>query len=50
MRKQAVKNWQNIAFSSTDSKCKVPIGEPGYLIAAVTRGKKVIVALDEKFW
>ena len=31
-----------------DSKCKVLIGEPGYLIAAVTRGKKVIV--DEKFW
>ena len=48
MREQAVKNWQNIAFSSMDSKCKVPIGEPGYLIAAVTRGKKVIV--DEKFW
>ena len=38
----------NIAFFSADSKCKVPIGEPGYQIALVTRGKKVIVGLNEK--
>ena len=40
MRERAVKNCQNIAFFSTDSKCKLPIGEPGYPIAAVTQGKK----------
>ena len=45
----AVKNRQNIAFFSTDTKCKEPIGEPGYRIAAVTRGKKVIIGLNEKF-
>ena len=39
MREQAVKNCQNIDFFSADAKCKVPIGEPGYPIAAVTRGK-----------
>ena len=31
-----------------DAKCKVPIGEPGYPIAVVTRGKKVIAGLNEK--
>ena len=36
MREQAVKNYQNIDVFSADAKCKVPIGEPGYPIAAVT--------------
>ena len=36
-------------FFSADPKWQVPIGEPGYPIAAVTRGKKVIVDLNEKF-
>ena len=49
MRERVVKNRQNIAFFSTDTKCKEPIGEPGYRIAAVTRGKKVIIGLNEKF-
>ena len=31
-----------------DAKCKVPIGEPVYPIAVVTRGKKVIAGLNEK--
>ena len=48
MRERAVKNRQNIAFSA-DAKCKVPTGEPGYPIVAVTGGKKVIVGLNEKF-
>ena len=49
MRERAVKNRQNIAFFSEDAKCKVPIAEPGYPIAAVTRRKKVIVGLNGKF-
>ena len=49
MRERVVKNRQNIAFFSTHTKCKEPIGEAAYRIAAVTRGKKVIVGLNEKF-
>ena len=47
-KEQVVKNRQNIAFFNVDAKCKVPIGEPGYPIAVVTRGKKVIAGLNEK--
>ena len=32
---------------SADAKCKVTLGEPGYPIAAVTRGKRVIVGSGE---
>ena len=46
MRERVVKTRQNIAFFSADAKCKVPIGESGYPIAVVTRGKKVIVGLN----
>ena len=46
MRERVVKTRQNTAFFCTDAKCKVPIGEPGYPIAVVTRGKKVIVGLN----
>ena len=49
MRERAVKDRQNISFFSADAKCKVPIGEPAYPIAAETRGKKVTVGLNEKF-
>ena len=28
-------------FLSVDDKCKVPVGEPGFPVAAVSRGKKV---------
>ena len=46
MRERVVKTRQNIAFFSADAKWKVPIGESGYPIAVVTRGKKVIVGLN----
>ena len=49
LKECAIKNCQNIAFFSADTKCKVPVGEPGYPIATVTRGKKVIVGNNEKF-
>ena len=34
---------------SADAKCKVSVGEPGYPIAAVSRGKQVIVGVNETF-
>ena len=46
MRERVVKTRQNIALFSADAKSKVAIGEPDYPIAAVTRGKKVIVGLN----
>ena len=36
-------------FASIDAKCKVPIGEPGFPIAAVSRGKQVIVGCNQSF-
>ena len=40
---------ENFAFVSADAKCKVQVGEPGYPIAAVARGKRVIVGKKEVF-
>ena len=34
---------------SADAKCKVSVGEPDYPIAAVSRGKAVIVGKNETF-
>ena len=34
---------------SADTKCKVSVGEPGFPIAAVSRGKAVIVGRNEVF-
>ena len=49
LKERAVRNHQNVDFFSADAKCKVPVGEPGYPIATVTREKKVIVGNNEKF-
>ena len=51
MREPAFKNRQNIAVFSADTKCKVLITYWGtrLSVAAVIRGKKVIVDLNEKF-
>ena len=32
-----------------DDKAKVPVGEPGFPLAAVTRGKKVVVGENQVF-
>ena len=40
---------ENVVIVSADAKCKVSIGEPGTPIAAVTRGKRVIVGINESF-
>ena len=44
LKQRAIKNRNNVAFFSTSAKCKVSVGEPGFLVAAVVRGKKVVVS------
>ena len=34
---------------SLDDKHKIPVGEPGYPVASVKRGKKVLVGIDRAF-
>ena len=36
-------------FASLDDKHRVPVGEPGYPVAAVERGKRFIVARNQDF-
>ena len=36
-------------FFSADAKCNVSVGEPGFPIAAVARGMKVVVRVNETF-
>ena len=42
-------SYEEKSFVSADAKCKVQIGEPAYPIAAVSRGKKVLVGINETF-
>lgn len=49
LKKRAINNRLNCVFLSADAKCKVSIGEPGYPLAAVSRGKKVIVGKNQTF-
>ena len=49
LKQRAVKNQNNVAFFSADAKCKVSVGEPGFPIAAVARGMKVVVRVNETF-
>ena len=44
-----VNNPNDSIFFSTDAKCKITVGEPDYPIAAVNRGKKVIVGINQSF-
>ena len=36
-------------FFSVDAKCKITLGEPGFPLAAVARGEKVIAGKNETF-
>ena len=49
LRKRAIKHRLSCVFLSADAKCKISVGEPGYPLAAVARGKKVIVGENEVF-
>ena len=45
----AIKYASFASFFSLDDKHHCKVGEPGHPVAAVERGKRVIVALDKKF-
>ena len=49
LKERAVLNITSTAMFSADAKCKVTVGEPDYPIAAVSRGKAVIVGKNEVF-
>ena len=47
LKTRAKQYAKSTTFVTADAKCKVPVGEPGFPIAAVARGKKVIVGENE---
>ena len=47
LKRRAIKNRENLTFISTDAKCKVSIGEPDYPVAAVSKRRRVIVAVNQ---
>ena len=47
MKERALKYRDTTAMVSSDAKCKISVGEPGTPIAAVSRGKRVLVGLNE---
>lgn len=47
-REFAVKYRQHSTFVCQDDKHSIKVGEPGYPVAAVERGKQVLVGLNEK--
>ena len=48
-REMAVKFREYSCFVSLDDKHRISVGEPGYPVAAVDRGKRVIVARNQDF-
>ena len=49
LKEREIQTSMCTAMVSADAKCKVSIGEPGFPIAAVTRGKAVTVGKNEVF-
>lgn len=48
-REFAIRYREFTTFVSQDDKHTIKVGEPGYPVAAVERGKQVLVGLSEKF-
>ena len=48
-KEMAIKFRSYATLVSMDDKHKVPVGEPGYPVACVERGKKVLCAIDKPF-
>jgi len=48
-REQAVEFQENSTFIFIDDKHRIKVGEPGYPVAAVERGKQVIISRTETF-
>jgi DNA-directed RNA polymerase subunit RPC12/RpoP len=49
LKERAIQYRDTTAIVSSDAKCKISVGEPGTPIAAVSRGKKVLVGINETF-
>lgn len=49
LKKRAIRHKDTTAFLSADAKCKISVGEPGFPLAAVTRGKRVIIGKNQQF-
>ena len=49
LKSRAQSNYDSCVLVSADAKCKVTLGEPGYPIASIYRGKQIIVGSNEKF-
>ena len=45
----AIKFSDHCAFISTNDKCKIKVGEPNFLVAAVALGKRVLVSKEQVF-
>ena len=48
-KEMAVMFRENSVLLSVDDKHKIKIGEPGHPVAAVERGKKVVIGLNQSF-
>ena len=47
LKQRAIKD--TTAFLSADAKCTISVGEPGFPLAAITRGKKVTIGKNQQF-
>ena len=45
----AIKFSDHCAFISTNNKCKIKVEEPNFLVAAVARGKQVLISKEQVF-
>ena len=48
-KEMAIKYRRFTTFVSLGDKHKVPVGDPGYPVASVERGKKVLVSVNKPF-
>ena len=49
MKERAMAHRDTSTLFSVDAKCKVSVAEPNFPIASVTRGKKVIIGINQSF-
>ena len=47
LKERAIKHRLNTVFFNADAKCKISVGEPGFPLAAVARGEKVIIGSNQ---
>ena len=49
IKQRDIKHRSDSIFFSADAKCKVSVGEPDFPLGSVSRGKKVVVGVNESF-